>query len=74
MVCLSGGREFQATDIRSDPRSDLAIIRIDGAGKIPRAILGDSDEIRVGDWTIAVGNPFGLGPSVTTGILSGKDR
>jgi len=74
LVRLADGREFQAAEIQSDPRSDLAIIRIDGAGKLPQARLGNSDEIQVGDWTIAVGNPFGLGPSVTAGILSGKQR
>lgn len=74
IVRLADGREFQAADVRSDSRSDLAIIRIDGAGKLPQARLGNSDEIQIGDWTIAVGNPFGLGPSVTAGILSGKER
>lgn len=66
IVRLADGREFQTADIRSDPRSDLAIIRIDGAEKLPQAKLGNSDDIHVCDWTIVVRNPFGLGPSVTT--------
>ncbi len=65
VVELADGREFKAEDVKTDPTSDLAVVRIKGAGTLPAATLGDSDEMRIGDWVIAVGNPFGLEQTVS---------
>jgi serine protease Do len=73
-VTLSDGREFKANDIKTDPETDLAVLRISGAGKLPAARFGDSDDLRLGDWVIAVGNPFGLDSTVSSGIISGTGR
>jgi serine protease Do len=73
-VRLSDEREFKATDIKTDPASDLAVLRIEGAGTLPYAKLGDSDQLQIGDWVIAVGNPFGLDSTVSAGIISSKGR
>jgi serine protease Do len=73
-VRLSDGREFQATDIKTDKETDLAVVRINGAGSLPAAKMGDSDQLEIGDWVIAVGNPFGLDLTVSAGIISGKGR
>lgn len=73
-VELADGREFIAKDIRTDPKSDLAVLRIEGAGKITAARLGDSDVIEIGDWVLAIGNPFELEASVSAGIISAKGR
>lgn len=73
-VELQDGRAFKAADIKSDLRTDLAVIRIDGAGPLSAAVLGDSDRVEIGDWVLAVGNPFGLEATVTAGIISAKGR
>jgi serine protease Do len=73
-VRLHDGREFDAAQVKTDPKTDIAVIRIDGAGKLPAAKLGDSDALEVGDWVLAVGTPFGLQETVTAGILSAKSR
>ena len=73
-VRLHDGREFVATDIKADPRSDVAIIRIEGPATLRALPLGDSDGMQVGDWVLAVGSPFGLDMSVTAGIISAKGR
>ena len=71
-VVLSDRREFQARVIREDQRSDLAILRIETNDQLfPFIELGDSDELEVGDFVIAIGNPFGVGQTVTSGIISG---
>lgn len=72
-VKLSDGREFDAERVGSDPESDVGVIKIDAAN-IPTLPLGDSDAIKVGEWVIAVGNPFGLSRTVTSGIISAKGR
>lgn len=73
-VKLSDDREFDAKIVGRDPKTDLALIRIEGAwGLIPLA-LGDSDALQVGDWVVAIGSPFGLGHTVTAGIVSAKYR
>ncbi|MEW6388485.1 MAG: DegQ family serine endoprotease [Thermodesulfobacteriota bacterium] len=73
-VRLEGGKEYQATVKGRDPKTDLALLKIEAPGNLPSLTLGDSDAIRVGDWVIAVGNPFGLGHTVTQGIISAKGR
>ncbi len=73
-VRLHDGREFKAVDIKTDPKSDLAILRIEGAGTLPAARLGDSNKVDVGDWVLALGEPFGLEGTVTAGIISAKGR
>jgi len=73
-VKLEDGREFKAEDIKTDPQTDLAVLRIKGAGTLPAATLGNSDELEIGDWVIAIGNPFGLEHTVSAGIISGKGR
>jgi serine protease Do len=72
-VRLSDDREFDAKVIGTDPQSDLAVIKID-AKDLPQLTLGDSDKVRVGEDVIAVGNPFGLGGTVTRGIVSAMAR
>jgi serine protease Do len=73
-VRLSDGREFQGKDIKTDPKTDLAVLRITGAGNLHSAKLGDSDSLEVGDWVLALGQPFGLEGTVTAGIISAKGR
>ncbi len=69
------GNEYDAKVVGRDPKTDIALIRIQVKGNLPKpAKLGDSEAIRVGDWVIAVGNPFGLGNTVTAGIISAKGR
>ena len=74
-VTLKDGREFDAEVVGTDPDTEIALIKIDGED-LPAAPLGDSDAIEVGEWAIAIGNPFGLQESVTIGIISatGRDR
>jgi serine protease Do len=71
-VRLSDDRQFQATIVGHDKKTDLALIKIDSPEPLPFVNLGDSDTLRVGDWILAIGNPFGLGGSVTAGIVSAK--
>jgi serine protease Do len=74
VVHLADGREFKADDIKTDPETDMAVIRIHGAGSLPAAKLGDSDLLRIGDWVIAIGSPFELDQTVSAGIISGQGR
>jgi len=72
---LVDGREFDAKVVGRDPKTDLAVIKISSHFKdLPVLSLGDSDKIRVGDWVLAIGNPFGLEHTVTQGIISGRGR
>ena len=74
-VKLTDSREFKASVIGRDPKTDLALIKISSPlEKLPVLPLGDSDKIRVGDWVLAVGNPFGLEHTVTKGIISATGR
>ena len=73
-VILVDNSQHQAKVIGTDSKTDLALIKIDTDKKLIPARLGDSDKIRVGDWILAIGNPFGLGGSVTAGIVSAKSR
>lgn len=74
LVRLQDGREFEATDVMTDPDTDLAVLRIEGAGELTAAQIGNSDEMQIGDWVLAIGAPFGLRESVTAGIVSAKSR
>jgi serine protease Do len=73
-VELPDGREFKAAEIKTDPDSDLAVIKLDDAHDLPVSKLGDSDKLAIGDWVIAIGNPFELETTVSAGIISGKGR
>ncbi|MBI2301916.1 MAG: Do family serine endopeptidase [Armatimonadetes bacterium] len=72
-VAIADSREFTAKLIGRDPASDVAVLRIDARG-LPHAEWGDSDALRVGDWVVAIGNPFGFSETVTAGIVSAKGR
>jgi serine protease Do len=74
MVKLANEKEYEAKVVGRDPRTDLALIKINARADLPVVQLGDSDGLRVGDWVIAIGNPFGLGQTVTAGIVSAKGR
>ena len=74
VVILQDGREFEATEVKTDRSTDIAVVRIDAGESLPAANIGDSDQIDVGDWVIAVGAPFGLKETVTAGIISAKSR
>jgi serine protease Do len=71
---LSDGRKFTSNDVKTDPKTDLAIVRIEAPGALPFLELGDSDAMQIGDRVLAVGAPFGLTNTVTHGIISGKGR
>jgi Do/DeqQ family serine protease len=73
-VSLSDKREFEAEIILRDPRTDLAVLRLKGAPSLPALPLGDADALEVGDIVLAVGNPFGVGQTVTQGIVSALAR
>lgn len=73
-VKLSDGREFKAEIKGLDEKLDLALLKIDAKDHLPVAPLGDSDQIKVGEWVMAIGNPFGLGQTVTAGIVSATGR
>lgn len=73
-VQLSDGRKFDAKVVGKDPRSDIALIQIQDPKNLTAIKLADSDTLRVGDYTVAIGNPFGLGETVTSGIVSALGR
>jgi serine protease Do len=73
-VRLSDGREFIASDIKTDARTDVAILRIKAPKGLKAIPLGDSNSMEVGDWVLAIGSPFGLDTTVTSGIISAKGR
>ncbi|MGO9371481.1 MAG: trypsin-like peptidase domain-containing protein, partial [Syntrophobacteraceae bacterium] len=73
-VTLNNGKEFKAQIVGRDPKTDLAIVKIDARKSLPAANIGDSNSLRVGDWVLAIGNPFGLNQTVTSGIVSAKGR
>ncbi|MFT4183663.1 MAG: Do family serine endopeptidase [Rhizobium sp.] len=75
VVVLNDGTEFDAKLVGKDPRTDLAVLKVDGKGKkFTYVNWADDDKVRVGDWVVAVGNPFGLGGTVTAGIVSARGR
>jgi len=73
-VAFIDGSELEAEVVGRDPKTDVALIRVQSDDKLPALPLGDSDAIRPGDWVIAVGNPYGLSHTVTAGIVSAKHR
>lgn len=73
-VTLSDGREFKAVLKGSDEKLDLALLKIESKADLPAVQLGDSDAIEIGEWVLAIGNPFGLAETVTAGIVSAKGR
>ena len=73
-VNLPDEREYAATILGRDPKTDLAVLKIEAGAPLPAARLGDSADLRVGDWVMAIGNPFGLSNTVTAGIVSAKGR
>jgi serine protease Do len=74
VVKLNTGKEFKAKVVGRDPKTDIALIEIHGASDLVPVKLGDSDKLRVGQWVIAIGNPFGLENTVTAGIVSALGR
>jgi len=74
VVKLSDDQEYEAKVIGRDPKTDIAIIRINAKTNLPTASFGDSDKLEVGEWVMAIGNPFGLDSTVTSGIVSAKGR
>ena len=78
-VRLADGREFDGVVIDTDPRHDMAVLKIDPPGELPIAVLGDSDDILIGEWVIAMGSPFGFEledpqPSISVGVVSAVGR
>lgn len=79
IVTRVGGRQYKARKIGEDYETDIAVLKIEGDGSFPSAPLGDSDDVIIGEWAIAIGNPFGLfditsKPTVTVGVISAKDQ
>jgi Do/DeqQ family serine protease len=75
MVVLNDRREFSAKVLLADPRTDLAVLKIDvGAERLPTLVIDDKEDLEVGDLVLAIGNPFGVGQTVTNGIISALDR
>ncbi|WP_336287917.1 Do family serine endopeptidase [Bartonella sp. CB60] len=73
-VVLDDGTELNAKLVGTDPRTDLAVLKVDEKRKFPYVDFGDDEKLRIGDWVVAIGNPFGLGGTVTAGIVSARGR
>lgn len=73
-VRFANDEEYEAEVIGTDPEGDLALLKIEAGKKLPFVKWGDAEKMRVGDWVVAIGNPFGLGGTVTAGILSARHR
>jgi len=74
VVMLHNEKDYKAQVVGRDKKTDLALIKIEAEGDLPVAPLGDSDKLEVGEWVLAIGNPFGLAETVTAGIVSAKGR
>ena len=74
VVSVNGSTEYKAKVIGADPYMDLAVLQIESNEKFIPVSFGDSDKARIGDWVIAIGNPYGFGGTVTTGIISSRNR
>ncbi len=74
VVTLADGRQLDARVVGDDPQMDLALLEVDAGEPLPYVRFGDSDAVRVGDWVLAIGNPFGLGGSASAGIVSARGR
>ncbi len=74
IIRVNGDKEFKAKVIGSDPLSDIAVLQLETDEKFLPVKFGNSDKARIGDWVIAIGNPFGLGGTVTSGIISARNR
>ena len=74
LVRVNGNKEYEATVIGADPLSDIAVLQIKSKEKFTSVKFGNSNKARIGDWVIAIGNPFGLGGTVTSGIISARNR
>ena len=74
IVRVNGDQEFKAKVLGADPLSDIAVLQLETKKKFIPVQFGDSDKARIGDWVIAIGNPFGLGGTVTSGIISARNR
>ena len=74
VVTVNGEKEYKAKIIGKDPLSDIAVLQIESKDEFTPVVFGDSDKARIGDWVIAIGNPFGLGGTVTAGIISARNR
>tara|TARA_R110002033_G_scaffold68801_2_gene119991 strand:- start:4289 stop:5701 length:1413 start_codon:yes stop_codon:yes gene_type:complete len=73
-VTLNNNKTYEATIIGSDPKTDIALLKIEPDEELPYATFGDSDTVKIGEWVLAVGNPFNLTSTVTAGIISAKSR
>ncbi|TWU60627.1 putative periplasmic serine endoprotease DegP-like precursor [Rubripirellula tenax] len=74
IVRTQDGREFVAIEVLTDPKTDIAVVKFEGDSNLVAAAIGDSDKMAVGDWVVALGQPFGLESTVTAGIVSAKNR
>ena len=73
-VTFANQKEYKAQVVGRDPKTDLAVLKVESKKSFPAVTLGDSDQLQVGDWVVAIGNPFGLNNTVTSGIVSAKGR
>ena len=73
-ITLADKKEYAAKIVGRDPKTDLAVLKIEANQSFPAAVLGNSEQLKVGDWVVAIGNPFGLNHTVTSGIVSAKGR
>ena len=74
LVKMSDEKEYKAEIVGQDPKTDLALLRMKSGSDFPYLKIGNSDDIQIGDWVVAIGNPFGLEHTVTAGILSARGR